>query len=110
MGYSVMIGKCQVLEVEFWGLFHGLQRAWNRGVRTLRGEMDSLTAYNWVKSSGQRNIVHSNLAECCRGMMKRSWSVSIHHVHKEGNRVADALEKCSLKLDNREAKECSDPP
>ena len=38
-GFSVLLGTCSIIEVELWALLHGLNIAWNRGVRLLEIEV-----------------------------------------------------------------------
>ena len=41
-GFGMMIGSCSVTVAELWGLYQGLQLAWNFGIRKLKVETDSL--------------------------------------------------------------------
>ena len=45
-GYSVRLGTCSIVSAELWALIHGLQLAWEREVRLLMIEIDSLFAYH----------------------------------------------------------------
>ncbi|KAH9796396.1 putative ribonuclease H protein [Citrus sinensis] len=41
-GFGMMIGSCSITFAELWGLYQGLQLAWNSGIRRLKVEMNSL--------------------------------------------------------------------
>ena len=58
------MGVGSVVEAEIWALLFGFQLAWERGVRRLRIEVDSLLVFQWVTSgNGGRN----------NGSVRTSW-------------------------------------
>ena len=48
--FSLRLGTCTVPAAALWALLHGLHIAWDKGVRNLVVEVDSLLVYNWIAS------------------------------------------------------------
>ena len=48
------------------------------------------------------NIKHSNLIRECMQLLSKNWSVSLKHIYREGNQVADFLVNLSLDLSTQE--------
>ena len=73
----------------------GLRQTWDKGYRILSVEVDSLTIYNWI-TKDDLGWKHVNLIHECRDLLKKPWSVDIHHVYRESNRIVDFLAKNAL--------------
>nr|GMD83340.1 putative non-LTR retroelement reverse transcriptase [Ipomoea batatas] len=99
-GFTSKLMTQHVIESEAWGLLKGMQWAWNKGIRNIEIQMDSKDVINWITGTEQprgplRNIIHS-----CRQWINKSWIVSIKHVYREQNAVADGLAKLALFIAN----------
>lgn len=91
LGFHRGLGMGTVLNAELWGIFLGLQTAWNQGYQKIWLESDSLTSVNLVKNGCSMNHSCSNLVQSILDLCSREWQVHIAHTHREGNRVADIL-------------------
>ena len=52
-GFAKNLGQCSVLEAELWGIYEGLNLAWEAGLRNIILESDSVKAVPMVKSMTQ---------------------------------------------------------
>ncbi|XP_062021310.1 uncharacterized protein LOC133737845 [Rosa rugosa] len=90
-GFSAKLGIGQVIEAELWGLLKGMEMAWQNGCRRLKIEMDSLVAVKLVLSPiAHLHPLYSIVANC-QELLSRVWNVSLKHVYRECNSVADLL-------------------
>ncbi|KAE8656904.1 hypothetical protein F3Y22_tig00116997pilonHSYRG00576 [Hibiscus syriacus] len=92
MGFMKFIGCCSALDAELWGLFEGLQVAWNMGVRKIKVESDCKEAVDLLNNVPRARDVCSllpHLGDICN----RDWEVSFTFVPRECNSVADKLAK-----------------
>ncbi|XVE79323.1 hypothetical protein DITRI_Ditri14bG0049000 [Diplodiscus trichospermus] len=108
-GFTFNIGKCTVLEVEFWAVIHRLQSAWEKGFRKIILQSDSRSVVNSLKSGISSSLKVKNLLEVAQNLMKREWAVSVTHVYREGNKVTDILAKMAL-LHDRGIRDLCDRP
>ena len=90
-GFKRGLGVGSVLSAELWGILIGIQIAWNRGIRKLWIESDSLIAVNLVRKGCLPSHQYHNLVCSIRSYMDKQWHLRVTHTHREGNRVADAL-------------------
>ena len=63
--------------------------------------MDSLLTVEWVRTEDPKENKHANVIMECQDLLKGSWNTEINHVFREGNKVADGLEKMSLDEQDR---------
>ena len=57
-GFAVKLGRCSVIEAEIWSIIHGLRLAWEKGLRQLVLEMNSLMAANWIIELEKADNMH----------------------------------------------------
>ena len=90
-GFAANLGKCSAMAVEIWGVWHALRIAWEKNVRKVILELDSLLVVQIIQG-GQKsmNVFHSLVADIQR-MLSLNWEVKIFHVMREANRAADCL-------------------
>lgn len=85
------IGESSVLMVEFWGLYQGLRLAWEAGIKRLLVEVDSLCVTQLIS----KQVVVPNefyaLVAAVRQFISRNWQISITHIYREANSVADFM-------------------
>ena len=96
-GFTCNIGYCSVIETELWAIYHGLNYAWDSGIRNLILESDSANAVKLVKSrvSAAHPLAHLVCGIC--NLLHRDWTVFISHILQEGNQAADL---CAVKGQN----------
>ena len=70
------------------------------GARRLIIELESLTVYRWIKGLEEINNSLTNVIQECKDYINKDWSISIKHVYKEGNQVADRMAKLALNSPN----------
>ncbi|XP_004301685.1 PREDICTED: putative ribonuclease H protein At1g65750-like [Fragaria vesca subsp. vesca] len=90
-GFSAKLGIGQVLEAELWGLLKGMEMAWQHGCNSLEVEVDSLVAVKLVLSVIDHLHPLYSLIANCQEFLSRNWNVSLIHVYRESNSVADLL-------------------
>lgn len=49
-GFSFNLGVCNIDEAEAWGIFKGLSIAWEKGIKHVEVECDSLRVVNWSQN------------------------------------------------------------
>ncbi|KAF7823498.1 putative reverse transcriptase [Senna tora] len=86
-----MRGSCDILVAEMWGIFHGLELAWNLGHRRVIVEADSLVVVNMMKQGCSASHPCSPLVQRAHTWINRDWHIWIQHSFREGNRVVDRL-------------------
>jgi ribonuclease HI len=104
------IGVCDALHAEMWGLYSGLELAWQVGVSHLCVEGDSKLLIDMVTNNCKTNGTTPSLMRRIRNLLDRSWHVEIHHTWWEGNRSADWLANFSLTMDSWDFVVLKTPP
>ncbi|CAL2264022.1 unnamed protein product [Prunus armeniaca] len=99
-GFTVNLGKGQILDVEIWGLFFGLKLAAERGISNLVVEMDSATAVHLLQRSETPSF-HPlpGVLSDCRKFVEQLGNCGVNHVYREQNCVADSLAQASYNGD-----------
>ncbi|KAG8381639.1 hypothetical protein BUALT_Bualt06G0142500 [Buddleja alternifolia] len=95
-GFGGSIDPCSVLEAEIRAILLGLELAWEAGVRKVILESDSTTTLSSIEDTSIEHH-HFSVIEDIRRMLERDWEVSLCHVWREANHVADDLAKKGLK-------------
>ena len=101
-GFSVLLGTCITIEAEIWALVHGLRMAWEKGIRRLVVEMDSMLVHAWVTNKNPKHRRHATLLKGSADFLSRDWNVQVHHIHREWNQAADYLANLSMGRQNGE--------
>ncbi|CAL8991959.1 unnamed protein product [Prunus brigantina] len=79
-GFSANLGYGSIIEAELWGIFWGLNMAWDAGFRIVEIECDATSAVALLKSP-------------------IDWCCSVKHIFREQNCAADALAVKSYDFD-----------
>lgn len=97
-GFSRNIGSTNVLWVELWAIFSVISLAWDRNLRRVIIESNSLVVVNLIY--GGCFILHpyASLVNQIRAWLHREWEVTCVHVRREANQVADCLAEMTLEL------------
>ncbi|CAL1408401.1 unnamed protein product [Linum trigynum] len=95
-GFIANLGTATAVLAELWAIFHGLDMTWKKGCRAVRLESDSQLAIQLINNRNDPVHPHATLLSAIRRRISQEWLVSITHVYREGNRVADWLSKHSL--------------
>ena len=84
-GFGMNIGHCTITGAELWGLFQGLQPAWNIGIRQLRVEVDSRCTTKILATNNSHPNTYSSLIQGIKRLLNRNWQVSLSHNYRETN-------------------------
>ncbi|XP_019152396.1 PREDICTED: uncharacterized protein LOC109149189 [Ipomoea nil] len=90
-GFSKKIGTCSALEAEVWGIYVGIQKAWELGYRKVMFETDCSKAINLINGAEDYDGTAKNLVQLCRDAKTRNWEISFTYAPREQNKVADML-------------------
>ncbi|KAH9685635.1 putative ribonuclease H protein [Citrus sinensis] len=97
-GFGMNIGHCTITGAKVWGLFQGLQLAWNIGIRQLRVEVDSRCTIKILATNNIHPNAYSSLIQGIKRLPNRDWQVSLSHSYRETNFAADYLANQALLL------------
>ncbi|KAH9723430.1 putative leucine-rich repeat receptor-like serine/threonine-protein kinase [Citrus sinensis] len=89
--FGMNIGSCSVTVAELWGLYQGLNIAWQNGIRWLQVEVDSICILHLVTTPMITSNELSPLIKSIKDLISRSWRITINHVYREANFAADFL-------------------
>ncbi|XP_020871723.1 uncharacterized protein LOC9299799 [Arabidopsis lyrata subsp. lyrata] len=90
-GFALNIGICSAPLAELWGVYYGLYIAWEKRIRKLEVEVDSVVVVGFLTIGIEDSHPLSFLVRLCYGFLSRDWCVRISHVYREANRLADGL-------------------
>lgn len=96
VGFGINIGHCSVTLAEFWGLFHGLNTAWQHGIRRVMVEIDSQCVVQLVQQSQETTNEYTPLVRSIRELLQHDWHVTLHHVYREANSAVGFLANFAL--------------
>ncbi|KAF7844451.1 ribonuclease H [Senna tora] len=85
-----------VLTAELWGCFHGLTLAWEKEVKKVLLESDSLNAVKLISARCRDEHRCAGLVKLIRNLLDRDWEMVVSHSFRESNFVADCRD-CDLK-------------
>lgn len=83
------IGVCSALEAELWGALEGLRLAWETGLARVI-LVDNLAVVQMVNGE-DRELHHNPVVRGVKNMLRRTWTVRVQHVYREGNAVANQM-------------------
>ncbi|CAN1120796.1 Putative ribonuclease H protein At1g65750, partial [Linum perenne] len=89
--YTANLGKCSITRAELTGIIVGLERAWNAGIRELEIQTDSLAAVRLLTNDKATEHQHASLIAQYNRLLDRNWNISLKHIFREANHLADAL-------------------
>ncbi|KAE8727763.1 Coatomer subunit zeta-2 [Hibiscus syriacus] len=99
LGFSKSIGCCTIMEAKLWGVYEGLNVAWNLGVQKVILETYSLEVTNMLQRNDGDS--HTTLHHHISSLLKKDWEVKIEHIFREGNRIADCVARMNRVEDRR---------
>ncbi|KAH9735402.1 putative ribonuclease H protein [Citrus sinensis] len=95
-GFGMNIGSCSVTVAELWGLYQGLNIAWQNGIRWLQVEVDNICILLLVTTPMITTNELSPLIKSIKDLISHSWCITITHVYREANFAADFLANHAL--------------
>ncbi|CAN1148968.1 Putative ribonuclease H protein At1g65750 [Linum perenne] len=91
--FAANLGVCSITRVELRGILEGMKLTWNKGIKKLMIQSDSKATIGMLSTRRSKNNQHASLIEEFYDLLSRDWHVSIHHIYREPNYVADYLAK-----------------
>ncbi|KAL4326271.1 hypothetical protein GQ457_11G005490 [Hibiscus cannabinus] len=107
-GFSRKVGVSTVLIAELWAIHDALQRAWDRGLRKINLESDCLDAVR-ILNGKSTSLLGNGLVATIFKLLRYDWTVSISHINRACNGVADRLATLS-KANNIDDLQLLEPP
>lgn len=90
-GFSKHIGHCSALIAELWGLLEGLRLCHHKGIQKLEVCLDADGVRSIVLGKESVWLDSWGLVRKIQKLLHLLWEMSIKHVHREANKVADKL-------------------
>ncbi|CAL1400519.1 unnamed protein product [Linum trigynum] len=109
-GFCSKIGTGTAIEAELWGIYKGIDLAWNKEIKFLIIETDSQLALDLLNKRMNPTHPLATLLRAIRRLIAQEWVVQLVHTYREGNRVADWLSKHSLVYPFRTFELLNPPP
>ncbi|WCJ40291.1 DNAse I-like superfamily protein [Euphorbia peplus] len=72
-GFAKKIGSCSVLKAELWGIYEGLNLAWNLGHKKITVEVDSKLSVDLITRPSMQANDSADLINAIKDIMKRNW-------------------------------------
>nr|GMC99849.1 reverse transcriptase [Ipomoea batatas] len=101
-GFIANLGIFSSEEAEAWAVLKGLKIAWERGFRKVMVETDAnniVEALNMPNSGSNYRRLLANIIQDCKQWLMKPWDITVTHIFREQNRVADVLAKRALSYD-----------
>ncbi|CAN1136237.1 Putative ribonuclease H protein At1g65750, partial [Linum perenne] len=77
------LSKCSITRADIIGVAMGLERAWEKGIRSVEVQTDSTCAINLLSEKGTSSNQHVATVGRSRRMLRRDWNVIFKHVYRE---------------------------
>lgn len=97
-GFGMNIGSCSVTMAELWGLFQGLNMAWQSEIRWLQVELDNACVYQMVTTSFLLYNEFTSLIWSIKELLKHDWHVRISHIYRDANYAAEHIANLGTSL------------
>ncbi|CAN0898742.1 Putative ribonuclease H protein At1g65750 [Linum grandiflorum] len=94
--YTANLGSCSITRAELRGAIESLRLAWQLGHRRVALQMDSKAALSILQAREEPSHQHASLVLQFRSLLQRDWIVTLSHVFREGNFLADCLARRGL--------------
>lgn len=97
-GFAVVLGPGDAFKAEIVALTRGLGHAWNLGYRDIDCFVDCLELQMVLASDEDvQHFWHGEEIQAARAMLAKNWKVTVRHVPRERNQVADAMAKLAVR-------------
>ncbi|KAK8477581.1 hypothetical protein V6N11_008347 [Hibiscus sabdariffa] len=89
-GFYWKIGVSTVLIAELWVIHNALRQAWDRGLCKINLESDCLDTVR-ILNGQSTSLLGNGLVATILNLLRYDWTVSINHINRVCNGVADRL-------------------
>ncbi|RAL48061.1 hypothetical protein DM860_017852 [Cuscuta australis] len=90
-GFMCLCNTNHPTVAETWAVLQGLRWAWKKGLRKLVVQCDSLECVEWIHGRHTTRGPAREVIEACQSWMGKDWNVTIYHILRDQNKVADLL-------------------
>lgn len=98
-GFKMYLDRLDSLSAEMWGIWKGLELAWNSGCHRVVLESDSKEPLSRIRGREQENHPLEALIQKIRNILRRDWEVKLEHSLREGNTVANRLASSAVDME-----------
>lgn len=109
LGFASGLGECSVVEAEIHAIQMGIKLANLKRIRKMIIETDSLDAVRLIKEGCSSLHPLFSLISDVQDMLRSDQELSLNHIFREANSVADCFAKSGLMLDKCSKLFCSIP-
>ncbi|CAN1783089.1 Putative ribonuclease H protein At1g65750, partial [Linum perenne] len=88
--FTAIVGDCSITRAELSAIVQGLKLAWAIGLRKIVVQSDSSTSIS-ILQSVDTNHQHAILVADFQELKSRNWDISIVHVFRESELLANSL-------------------
>lgn len=92
-GYYGFCGYTTSLHAELFGIYNGLQIAWQQGFKKIICKSDSQLAIDLILGDVNSFHLYHPLILKIQNFINLQWDLSFNHLYREGNQIADWLAK-----------------
>ncbi|CAN1783087.1 Putative ribonuclease H protein At1g65750 [Linum perenne] len=85
------MGNCSITRAKIREILEGMRLVWDRGVRQLAVQTDSVCAVRLLSNSHNEDHQHVGFTRLFNQMMERDWTVTLSHVFRESELLANSL-------------------
>ncbi|CAN1853507.1 Putative ribonuclease H protein At1g65750, partial [Linum perenne] len=89
--FAANLGRCSIMRAELRAAEIELMIAWDKGYKKVHLQLDSLAAVQILSKADNTDHQHGSLACQFFEMILWDWEVSIEHIFRESNFLADSL-------------------
>ncbi|KAJ1377718.1 Ribonuclease H domain [Sesbania bispinosa] len=101
-GFSAAGGMGSVIEAEIWALITDLQIAWDKEYMKVQCETDSLEVIYMLNCDPSSLFGQTKrLLEQLKALLSRPWEISVSHVFREANMIADYLAHFNSRMNHQ---------
>ncbi|CAN1775327.1 Putative ribonuclease H protein At1g65750, partial [Linum perenne] len=97
--FAANLGRCSIMRAELRAAEIGLKIAWDMGYKKVHLQLDSLAAVTAILGDQEEDSRHGRTLESIDELRNRNWEITISHIFREGNKVADLLAHHGHSLD-----------
>ncbi|CAN1142403.1 Putative ribonuclease H protein At1g65750, partial [Linum perenne] len=89
--FAANLGRCSIMRAELRAAEIELMIAWDRGYKKVHLQLDSLAAVTAILGNQEEDFRHGRALDAINELRSRNWEVSIEHIFREINFLADSL-------------------
>nr|GMD59190.1 ribonuclease H [Ipomoea batatas] len=100
-GFMFKTSLARIAEIEAVAVLKAMEWAWSKGFRNIEIRSDSREIVKRLNGEQMTRGLLNNIIETCKRWMAKDWEVTIKHVYREQNHIADNLAKLACQREDR---------